>query len=51
MHSDLLFHREKVSDEWKIVIPEILQRSLIEAIHVKLGHPGVYKTLGHLRKF
>lgn len=50
VHENILFHRGK-QGEWKIVIPAVPQRSLIEAIHLKLGHPGVFKTHSHLKKF
>ena len=51
IYKHILFHQEKNSAEWRIVIPVKLQESLIDAVHVKLGHPGVYKTIGHLKKF
>lgn len=51
LQGNVLFHLEKDSHEWKIVIPKRLQDNLIDAIHVKLGHPGVYKTLNHLKRF
>lgn len=35
LYNGIFFHREKNSNEWRIVIPEKLQRSLIEAIHEK----------------
>lgn len=51
LQDHILFKKDKKSEEWKIVIPKRLQQSLIKTIHEKLGHPGVYKTQAHLKRF
>lgn len=43
VHNRILFHPESGSGNWKIVIPEGI-RSLMDAVHSKINHPGVYKT-------
>nr|AKD28118.1 pol polyprotein [Glypta fumiferanae] len=50
-YNEILFHRDNDSDNWRIVIPDRLQRSLVLEIHNKLGHPGVYKTTHYLKQF
>lgn len=51
VYNDILFHRDRSSKNWRIVIPKKMQRSLIKEIHSKLGHPGVHKTITYLKQF
>ena len=51
IHNRILFQREKTSDNWRIVLPVVLHKKIIQTVHSKLGHPGVYKTLNHLKRF
>ena len=50
----VLFHSKNLQSSgysrlwWRLVIPEVLQRRLIEFTHEKLAHPGVAKTLAYL---
>ena len=46
-----LFHRENNTQNWRIIIPIEIKTTIIEINHDKLGHPGVYKMLQHLKKF
>ena len=48
---DVLFHRERENANWRLVIPKALSLELIKITHIKLGHPGVYKTLEYLKRF
>ena len=51
VYREILFHGEKTSENWRIVIPASIKNKIIEQNHCKLGHPGVYKTLVHLERF
>ena len=51
IYREILFHRENKSANWRIIIPIIMKDKIIEQNHNKFGHPGVYKTLAHLKKF
>lgn len=51
VYKDILFHREGKDKNWRIVIPAKMQPLVIDAIHNKLGHPGVYKTNAYLKQF
>ena len=49
-YKNILFRKNKYEDSWQVVIPEIITRQLIDCVHSKLGHPGVYKTTMYLRQ-
>ena len=51
VYNEILFHKEKKDENWRIVVPESIKRQLIEKTHEKLGHPGVYKTVAFLRRY
>ena len=48
---NILFRKDKYLNLWQIVIPFKIVRMLINCIHSKLGHPGVYKTAMYLREY
>ena len=48
---NILFHRERQNSNWRIVMPEKLTQELVILTHDQLGHPGVYKTVQHLKRF
>lgn len=41
---EVLFFKDNSRNVWHIVIPSKLNLPLMDCIHSKLGHPGVYKT-------
>ena len=49
MYRGILFHRDSDGSSCKTVVPEELQLRLIDHVHTKLGHPGVYKTSMYLK--
>lgn len=49
VYEGLLFHKDQWMRRWQVVIPEEIQRKLVQNVHSKLGHPGVKKTLDYLR--
>ena len=51
IYKEILFQREKENTIWRIVIPGNLIHQIIHITHNKMGHPGVYKTLSHLKRF
>lgn len=51
VHEGILFHQEKQINALRIVIPEILTKRIIDCVHSKLGHPGVYKTFEYIKQF
>ena len=51
MHKELLFQREKNSENWRVAIPKKLSNDLIMAAHERVGHPEVYKTGEYLKRF
>lgn len=51
IYENVLFQRNRKNNNWRIVIPTNLQKRLINAIHQKLGHVGVFKTNEYLKKF
>lgn len=46
----VLFRRDAILDLWQVVIPSELASRLVDCVHSKLGHPGVYKTMMYLRQ-
>lgn len=50
LEQGILFHRNEWLHLWQVVIPSELTSSLIECVHSKLGHPGVYKTLMYIKR-
>ena len=48
---NILFRKDKYLNLWQVVIPFEIVRMLIDCIHSKLGHPGVYKTVMYLREY
>lgn len=51
LKEDILFRLDPGLNVWQVVIPEILTKNLIDCIHSKLGHPGVFKTNMYIRRF
>ena len=51
VYQDVLFHSNKNKNHWCVVIPQSMTKELVIATHGKLGHPGVYKTLCHLKTY
>ena len=51
IYKEILFHKERNSVNWRIVVPENLARELIIVNHEHLGHPRVYKTSEYLKKY
>ena len=51
LEKEILFRHDRYSDVWQLVIPECLKNQLVDCIHSKLRHPGVYKTTMYLRQF
>lgn len=51
IHEGILFHYEEQMRAWQVVIPQVLTNKIIDCIHSKLGHPGVYKTYEYIRQF
>lgn len=51
IHENVLFHKNKNNLNWRIVVPEAIQKILIKSTYEKLGHPGVYKTETYLKRF
>lgn len=49
--NNVLFRRDKFLNLWQVVIPSVITRRLMDCIHCKLGHPGVYKTLRYFKDF
>lgn len=48
-HNNIWFHKKLESENWCLVIPEIIRTSLIRMEHERLGHSGVYKTICGLK--
>lgn len=51
LHHGVLFCRDSNRKRWSVVVPRDLVPLLIESVHERLGHPGVYKTTEYLRIF
>lgn len=51
LEHNILFRYDDTLKTWQVVIPEILTRRLMDCIHCKLGHPGVFKTISYIRKY
>lgn len=49
--NDILFRHDKILHLWQVEIPVSLTNEIINCVHSKLGHPGVYKTLMYLKQF
>lgn len=47
----ILFHRNVAMNRWQVVIPSEITDRLIDCIHSKLGHPGIYKTLMYVKQY
>lgn len=47
----ILFRFDQTLKAWQIVIPEVLTRRIVDCIHTKLGHPGVFKTGAYIRQY
>lgn len=47
----ILFRRNKTEDQWQVVIPGNLSAQIMECVHSKLGHPGVFKTLTYIKRY
>lgn len=48
---DILFRKDAGLNVWQGDISAVLTNDLIDCIHSKLAHPGVYKTIMYIRKF
>lgn len=48
---NIWFRKDPGLNVWQVVIPNTLKYKLIDCIHSKLGHPGVYKTKMYIRQF
>ena len=51
IYNNVLFIKEFKSETWRIVIPIELKIEIIKLTHIKLGHPGVYKTATYLKRY
>jgi len=40
----ITFTRTKMTDQWRVIIPEQIQDQIIRETHRTMGHPGRYKT-------
>ena len=49
--NEVLFHRKNETDNWCIVVPEIIKQSLMISLHEKLGHPGLFKTFSYISRY
>lgn len=47
----ILFRRDSFLNLWQVVIPIEITDLLINCVHSKLGHPGMYKTLMYLKQY
>ncbi|XP_043471737.1 uncharacterized protein LOC122504619 [Leptopilina heterotoma] len=50
-YNRVLFRMDKFLKLCQVFIPAVLTKRLIDCVHSKLGHPGVYKTLMYLKQF
>ena len=51
IYKNVLFQKDKNSENWRIVIPKDLTKNLINDTRSKLAHPGVFKTLMYMRQY
>lgn len=51
IYEGILFRIDHSSNNYQLVLPSILSDGIIDYCHVKLGHPGYYKTLMYVRQF
>lgn len=49
IYESVLFRSDAILNLWQVVIPNEIANKLIDCVHSKLGHPGVYKTIMYLR--
>lgn len=49
-HKGLLFLKEKQSEIWRLVVPEVIQETIVVSEHERIGHSGVFKTLSQVQK-
>jgi len=40
----ITFTRTKITDQWRVIIPEQIQEQIIRETHRTMGHPGKFKT-------
>lgn len=45
IHEGVVFYKGQNEVKWRIVVPAALQLKLINVVHEKYGHPGIFKTL------
>lgn len=51
MKENVLFRNDAIINLWQVAIPEKLVHRLIDCVHSKLGHPGVYITTMYMRDY
>lgn len=51
IHHNLLFYRGLQDENWRVVIPGCLVKTLVKSIHEKLGHMGSYKTFQYINSY
>lgn len=51
LYDDLLFIRFGDDDKWRLCIPLCLVTQLVDNVHHRLGHAGVYKTKMFLQRY
>lgn len=49
-YKGMWFHQARGVNNWCLIIPEVLQKIVIITEHERLGHPGVFKVLSHLKR-
>ena len=51
IYDNLLFNKDKHNNVWRIVVPSCSSKKVIDAVHEKLGHFGIYKTVSYIKSF
>ena len=51
IYEEILFHKAKNNENWRIEIPEDMRKDIIIATYDQLGHVGTYKTVSYLKNY
>lgn len=51
LEGGVLLEKNLSEGSWQVIIPTEITRQLIDNIHSKLGHPGIFKTIKYIQRF
>lgn len=51
IHEKVVFCQDHSQNNWQVVVPTDMTIMIMDHIHLKLAHPGYYKTFMNIRQF